>query len=104
MNSLSAMLKRNRKLAGLTQEQLAEKLDVSTVAVQNWESGKNQIRPEKLTKLSYLFNIPLETLIHEMLLSEKDDYQRKEKSLDNCLFLCFMLDKRKCKCYSISRC
>lgn len=74
MNSLSAMLKRNRKLAGLTQEQLAEKLDVSTVAVQNWESGKNKIRLEKLTKLSYLFNIPLGTLIQEMLLSEKDDY------------------------------
>ncbi len=75
MNSFSAMLKRNRKLAGLTQEQLAEKLDVSTVAVQNWESGKNQIRPEKLNKLSYLFNIPLETLIHEMLISEKSDQQ-----------------------------
>ena len=75
MNSFGAMLKRNRKLAGLTQEQLAEKLDVSTVAVQNWESGKNQIRSEKLTKLSYLFNIPLETLIHEMLISEERDQQ-----------------------------
>lgn len=75
MNAFGAMLKRNRKLAGLTQEQLAEKLDVSTVAVQNWESGKNQIRPEKLNKLSYLFNIPLETLIHEMLISEKSDQQ-----------------------------
>ena len=73
MNSFGVMIKRNRRLAGLTQEQLAEKLDVSTVAVQNWESGKNQIRPEKLTKLSYLFNIPLETLIHEMLISEKND-------------------------------
>lgn len=75
MNSFGAMLKKNRKLAGLTQEQLAEKLDVSTVAVQNWESGKNQIRPEKLTKLSYLFNIPLEMLIHEMLISEKNNQQ-----------------------------
>ena len=35
MNSFGAMLKRNRKLAGLTQEQLAEKLDVSTVATGN---------------------------------------------------------------------
>lgn len=75
MNSFGAMLKRNRKLAGLTQEQLAEKLNVSTVAVQNWETGKNQIRPEKLSKLSYLFNIPLETLIYEMLISEKNDLQ-----------------------------
>jgi transcriptional regulator with XRE-family HTH domain len=75
MNSFGAMLKQKRKLAGYTQEQLAEKLDVSTVAVQNWESGKNQIRPEKLTKLSYLFNVPLETLIHEMLISEERDQQ-----------------------------
>ncbi|MDE5763384.1 MAG: helix-turn-helix domain-containing protein [Ruminococcus sp.] len=73
MNYFGAMLKRNRKLAGLTQEQLAEKLNVSTVAVQNWETGKNQMRPEKLSKLSYLFNIPLETLIHEILISEKNN-------------------------------
>lgn len=75
MNSFGAMIKHHRKQAGLTQEQLAEKLDVSTIAVQNWESGKNRIRQEKLLKLSYLFHIPLETLIHEMLMSEETDSQ-----------------------------
>ena len=73
LNSFGAMLKQNRKLAGFTQERLAEELKVSTIAVQNWESGKNQIRLEKLSKLSELFNIPLEKLIYEMLISEEND-------------------------------
>ena len=37
-----------RTTAGLTQEQLAEKLSVSAQAVSNWENGKNQPSVEKL--------------------------------------------------------
>lgn len=73
MNSFGTKLKQARIQAGLTQEQLAEKMNVSTVAVQNWESGKNKVRESKLRKLSYFYNIPLDTLIKEMLLSYSDD-------------------------------
>ena len=41
-------LQRLRKLQGLTQEQLAEKLYVSRTAVSKWESGKGYPSIESL--------------------------------------------------------
>jgi transcriptional regulator with XRE-family HTH domain len=69
MNSFGAKLKRARIQAGLTQEQLAEKMEVSVISVQNWESGKTKVRVEKLEKLSYFYNIQLHDLISEMIMS-----------------------------------
>lgn len=45
---MSKYIKRQRKIAGLTQEQLAEKMDVTPQAVQNWESGRTRIDWGKL--------------------------------------------------------
>ena len=73
MNSFGAKMKQARIQAGLTQEQLAEKMNVSSVSVQNWENGKTKVRESRLRKLSYFYNIPLDTLIKEMLLSYDDD-------------------------------
>lgn len=56
--------------AGLTQEQLAEKMGVSVVSVQNWESGKTNIEMRRYTELSAVFNVPVEKLIKEMLVEE----------------------------------
>ena len=41
INRTATLIKRGREEAGLTQEQLAEKLHVSKQAVSNWERGKN---------------------------------------------------------------
>lgn len=73
MNSFGAMLKQARKQASLTQEQLAEKMDVTVMSVQNWESGKTKVREAKLKKLSYICNISLETLFREWVLSDRSD-------------------------------
>ena len=40
-----------RKAAGLTQEQLAERIDVSTQTISYIETWRNAIRPETLAKL-----------------------------------------------------
>ena len=40
-----------RKELGITQEQLAEKMDVSIQMISNLEKGKKAIRPENLIKL-----------------------------------------------------
>ncbi|MBP0972872.1 MAG: helix-turn-helix transcriptional regulator [Oscillospiraceae bacterium] len=69
MDSFGTVLKRARTQADLTQEQLAEKMGVSVTSVQNWESGKTKVRIDKLEKLAYLYNIPLQTLTIEMLAS-----------------------------------
>ena len=56
--------------AGLTQEQLAEKMGVSVVSVQNWESGKTNIEIRRFRDLAAVFNVPVEKLIKEMIIEE----------------------------------
>jgi Helix-turn-helix. len=65
---MSTFLKRCREVAGLTQAQLAERMGVSTVAVQNWESGKTNISYERYPELSLILNIPVDRLIKETII------------------------------------
>ena len=67
----NSIIKKFRNEAGLTQAELAEKMDVSVVSVQNWESGKTGIEISRYSELAEIFNIPVETLIKETLI-EKD--------------------------------
>lgn len=66
--NMKSYIKRCREEAGLTQEQLAERMRVSVVAVQNWESGKTTIKLNRYYELSEIFNIPVDELIKEMLI------------------------------------
>lgn len=66
--NMSTFIKRHREEAGLTQEQLAQKMNVSTVAVQNWEKGVTKIDQKRYRKLAEIFNVPLDDLIKEMLI------------------------------------
>ncbi len=65
---MSTFIKRCREEAGLTQAQLAEKMDVSVVAVQNWENGKTRLNLDRYYELSEIFNVPVENLIKERLI------------------------------------
>lgn len=56
-----------RKQAGLTQEQLAEKLYVSRTAISKWETGNGYPSLESLKDIAKLFN----TSIDELLSNEK---------------------------------
>lgn len=49
-----------RKISGLTQEQLAEKTDVTRQTVSKWESGISTPDWESMIKISKLFNFPLD--------------------------------------------
>lgn len=50
-------LKRIRKRMNITQEQLAEKLNLSVDSVSNFETGKTTCMPDHLIKICQLFNI-----------------------------------------------
>lgn len=54
-----------RKSKGMTQEELAEKLDVSRQAVAKWESG--QVYPDinNLIQISNLFNVTVDYLVRD---------------------------------------
>ena len=49
-------LKYLRKREGLTQEELAEKLNVSRQSVTKWESGQSLPDIEKVKEIAYIFS------------------------------------------------
>lgn len=56
-------LKRMRKIAKLTQEQVAERLNVSRQSVAKWESGESLPDIESCILLSKLYNVSLDDLV-----------------------------------------
>ncbi len=54
-----------RKQSGMSQEELAEKLDVTRQTVSKWELGQSKPDMEKLIEISKLFNIPIGNLTDE---------------------------------------
>ena len=61
--SFSENLKQIRKEYNLSQEELAEMLDVSRQAVSKWEQGQGYPEVEKLLLLSSKLNISLDSLM-----------------------------------------
>lgn len=51
-----------RKALGLSQQQLADELNVDRTAVSKWEVGEAKPRAEILKKLSEFFKCPMEEL------------------------------------------
>ncbi len=68
-----------RKDKGYTQEQLAEKLDVSRQSISKWESGQVIPEVEKIVELSKVFNVTLDYLLKP---SEIDELSVKTYMLE----------------------
>lgn len=73
-------LKYLRKQANLTQEQLAEELNVSRQAITKWESGQSMPDIENLIELSYIFSITIDSLVGDI---ESKSSLRINKKIDN---------------------
>lgn len=56
-------LKAVRKSCGLTQDQLADKAECSTVALSKFESGVNRPSFENLISLAIALNVPIDSLL-----------------------------------------
>lgn len=52
-----------RKALHLTQEELAERINVSTQMISNLETGKKAIRPENLSKISIALDISADYIL-----------------------------------------
>lgn len=63
--SIGQKLKDARKNAGLSQEQLAEKLCVSRQAITKWESDKGIPDVENLQNISKLFDVSIDSLLDD---------------------------------------
>lgn len=55
-----------RKLSGMTQEQLAEKLNVSRQTISKWESDSTSPDLESIVKISRIFHVSLDDLLKEV--------------------------------------
>ena len=62
---LSKKIYQLRKLAGMTQEQLAEKLNISRQTLSKWENGTSVPDVKSVVRLSVLFHTSLEELLLE---------------------------------------
>ena len=54
-----------RQGAGLTQEQLAESIGLSTRQIQKYETGRDNINIEKLQQLAAVFSVPVQEFFTE---------------------------------------
>lgn len=88
--NLGENLRKLRKENGLSQEQLADSLNISRQAISKWESGKAYPDIENLIQLRSIFKVTLDDLIiNETLVGceefkeIKDDTKVSESSIEN---------------------
>lgn len=77
--TLSEKLYMLRKKNGLSQEQLAEQLNVSRQAISKWESGACRPERDKLIAVSNYFHVSLDYLMKEESTQSEDTSQTAEK-------------------------
>ena len=73
-------LQKLRKENNITQELLADKLNVSRQAVSKWESGTAYPDTEKLIQISKIFNVSLDELINDNKTTKEEN--KKIKKID----------------------
>ena len=81
-----------RKDLKLSQEQLAEKVDVTRQTISNWELGETSPNPEQLKLLSKTLNVSIDELLNNDIKSvmvEKISNTEKLVEIIYCVFNCY---------------
>ena len=81
-----------RKAKDLTQEQLAEKLDVSRQSVSKWESGQATPDLDKIVEISAIFDVTTDYLLKS---SEIDDLSVKTEMLEKQQQMMLLREQKK---------
>lgn len=79
--TLGERIKMIRKEKGLTQKQLALKLNTSPQNLAQYENGKRNPKRETLQKIADALEIPLFKLAEDTYIEEQDDYFKKMFSI-----------------------
>ena len=69
-----------RKKAGWSQEELAEKLNVTRQSVSKWEGAQSVPDMDKVVQMSRLFGVTTDFLLKDELSEEEEDYTRENKA------------------------
>ena len=81
----SEKLQKLRKEKGLSQEQLADMLEVSRQSVSKWESGTTYPEMDKLLMLCKIFNITLDDLTNDAV-TDKNIKEKRKGTLNNVIY------------------
>lgn len=79
----SENLQNLRKINNMSQEQLAEKLEVSRQAVSKWESGTGYPETEKLILICDIFDCSMDTLVKGKITVDTTGERKKYENLQN---------------------
>ena len=79
MTTLGQRIREHRRRAGLSQEALARRMDVSRQAVTKWESGQSAPSTENLFRLAELFGTTV-----DLLLPSEGRTLRRQRHLHPC--------------------
>lgn len=90
LDFISKSIISNRKKRGLTQEELAEKLDVSSAAVSKWERGISTPELGMVCKMADCFGISVDELLGRTNLLLPEEEKWNDKSMQQ-----YDLDLRK---------
>lgn len=88
---LSEKLYKLRKKSGLSQEKLAEQLNVSRQAISKWESGTAVPESEKLIIISEYFKVSVDYLLKDADEKEQKGQENKESEKDKPRYLAGIL-------------
>ena len=66
-----------RKKAGMSQEELADKLDVSRQAIYKWESENSKPEMDKIRALTKLFNVSFDYLMNDNIDTYEENAEKK---------------------------
>lgn len=64
MNNIGKNIKKFREDNNITQDKLAEEMNVTRQAISNWENAKTQPDIDTIFKLSQIFNVSVEEIIY----------------------------------------
>ena len=78
---IGKFLKELRKRKGLTQEQIAEKFNVSNRTISRWENGHNMPDLDILIEISDYYEVDLREILNGERKSENMDKEMKETVL-----------------------
>lgn len=79
----SENLQNLRKIKNISQEQLAEQLEVSRQAVSKWESGSGYPETEKLIKICELFDCSMDQIMKGKISADVPGEKKKYEDLQN---------------------
>lgn len=84
LQKIGKRISKRRRQIGLTQETLAEKMNVSVQMVSNLERGNKAIKIENLIKVSDILGVSTDYILNGSSAGGKDDFNGKIGLLSDC--------------------